>query len=98
MGLFFKIHRIYSKTDKKQNPFKSIAENSSIAVLTGFGLNIFELFSAAFACSGSSFGMDEFFNLSQPLSNFRISRPRIKGTFFFKNGFWFKSTLRALEG
>ena len=69
-----------------------------IAVLTGFGLNIFELFSAAFACSGSSFGMDEFFNLSQLLSNFRISRPRIKGTFFFKNGFWFKSTLRALEG
>lgn len=57
-----------------------------IAVLTGFGLNIFELFSAAFACVGSSFQMDEFFNLSQLPSNFRISRYLIKGTFFFKNG------------
>ena len=70
----------------------------AIAIPAGFGPNIFELFSAAFARSGSSFGIEEFFNLSQLPSNFRNSRPHIKGTFFFKNGVWLNSTLRALEG
>ena len=29
MGLFLKIHCIYSKIDKNRNPLKSIAENDS---------------------------------------------------------------------